>query len=190
MRIAVIGAGGVGGYFGAKLAAAGNDVQFLARGRHLAAMREKGLRVESANGALDIGGPDVTGDPAELRTADVVMVTVKLWDLAQTGRDIAHTVSAETVVLPFQNGVEAVELLAESIPRERIAGGVAYIAATISTPGVIATTGTMAKLRFGPMVESQRPALEAFNAACRAAGFDADITLDIRRTQLVGLVHH
>ena len=182
MRIAVIGAGGVGGYFGAKLAAAGNGVQFLARGRHLAAMRENGLRIESANGAFDLAAPDVTGDPGALQPADIVMVTVKLWDLAQTGRDIAHIVGAETVVIPFQNGVEAVELLAGSIPRERIAGGVAYIAATIATPGVIATTGTMAKLRFGPMVESQRPALEAFNAACREAGFDADITLDIRRT--------
>jgi 2-dehydropantoate 2-reductase len=182
MRIAVIGAGGVGGYFGGKLAAAGNDVQFLARGRHLAAMREKGLRVESANGAVGIEKPDVTGDPAELRPADIVMVTVKLWDLAKTGHDIAHAVSAETVVIPFQNGVEAVELLAEAIPRERTAGGVAYIAATVASPGVVATTGTMAKLRFGPMFEPQRPALEAFNAACRAAGFDADITLDIRRT--------
>ena len=182
MRIAVIGAGGVGGYFGGKLAASGNDVQFLARGRHLAAMRENGLRVDSANGTFNIEQPDVTGDPAQLRTADIVMVTVKLWDLAQTGRDIAHTIGEETVVIPFQNGVEAVDLLAESIPRERVAGGVAYIAATIATPGVIATTGTMAKLRFGPMVESQRPTLESFNAACRAAGFDADITLDIRRT--------
>jgi 2-dehydropantoate 2-reductase len=182
MRIAVIGAGGVGGYFGAKLAAAGNDVQFLARGRHLAAMRDHGLRIESANGSFEIQEPDVTGDPKELRPADVVMVTVKLWDLAQTGRDIAHIVGPDSIVIPFQNGVEAVDLLAEAIPRERIAGGVAYIAATIATPGVIATTGTMAKLRFGPMVEEQRPALEAFDAACKAAGFDADITLDIRRT--------
>jgi 2-dehydropantoate 2-reductase len=182
MRIAVIGAGGVGGYFGGRLAAAGNDVQFLARGRHLAAMRASGLRIESELGAVHLPQPDVTDDPAQLQTADVVLVTVKLWDLVQTGRDIAPSVSANTVVIPFQNGVEAVDLLGESIPRERIAGGVAYIAAMIRGPGVIATTGKMAKLRFGPMMEAQRPALETFNAACKAAGVDADITLDIRRT--------
>jgi 2-dehydropantoate 2-reductase len=182
MRIAVIGAGGVGGYFGTRLAAAGNDVQFLARGRHLAAIRANGLRIESDLGAGHLGQPDATDDPSQLRTADAVLVTVKLWDLAQTGRDLAPSIGAHTVVIPFQNGVEAVDLLGESIPRERIAGGVAYIAATIREPGVIETTGKMAKLRFGPMLETQRPALEALKAACRAAGVDADITLDIRRT--------
>src|SRR6185436_14962606 len=106
MRIAVIGAGGVGGYFGGRLAAAGNDVQFLARGNHLAAMREKGLRIESANGTFDLPHPNVTGDPSELQPADVVMVTVKLWDLARTGRDIASCVGTDTTVIPFQNGVE------------------------------------------------------------------------------------
>ena len=182
MRIAVIGAGGVGGYFGGRLAAAGNDVQFLARGRHLAAMRAGGLRIESDLGPMHLEQPDATDDPAQLKPADVALVTVKLWDLARTGRDIAASVGDGTVVIPFQNGVEAVELLGEAIPRERIAGGVAYIAATIREPGIIATTGKMAKLRFGPMMETQRPALEAFSLACGAAGVDADITLDIRRT--------
>ncbi|MEP6702561.1 MAG: 2-dehydropantoate 2-reductase [Betaproteobacteria bacterium] len=182
MRIAVIGAGGVGGYFGGRLALAGNDVQFLARGKHFAAMRDKGLRIESSNGTFDLAQPNVTDDPAQLQPADVVLVTVKLWDLAQTGRNIAAIVGPATVVVPFQNGVEAVDLLSDGIPRARIAGGVAYIAATISSPGVIATTGAMAKLRFGPLIEAQRPALEALNAACKAADFDADIPLDIRRT--------
>jgi 2-dehydropantoate 2-reductase len=182
MRIAVIGAGGVGGYFGGRLAAAGNQVQFLARGRHLAAMRAGGLRIESDLGASTVAQPDATDDPSQLKTAEVVLVTVKLWDLRQTGHDIASCVGAGTVVIPFQNGVESVDLLAEAIPRERIAGGVAYISATIREPGVIATTGKMARLRFGPMLESQRPVLEAFNSACKAAGVDADIAVDIRRT--------
>ena len=182
MRIAVIGAGGVGGYFGARLAAAGNDVQFLARGRHLAAMRAGGLRIESDNGDLHLPQPDATDDPSQLRIADVVLVTVKLWDLAQTGRDIAPGVGPDTVVIPYQNGVEAVEVLGEAIPRERIAGGVAYISATIREPGVVATTGKMAKLRFGPLQEAQRPVLDALHIACKATGMDAEITLDIRRT--------
>ena len=182
MRIAVIGAGGVGGYFGARLAEAGNDVQFLARGRHFAAMREQGLKIESDAGALHIAHPDVTDNPAGLREAEVVLVTGKLWDLVQTARDIAACVGPQTVVVPFQNGVEAAELLGEGIDKACIAGGVAYIAATIREPGIITTTGKMAKLRFGPMHEAQRPVLDTLNAACMAAGVDADITLDIRRT--------
>ena len=182
MRIAVIGAGGVGGHFGGRLATAGNEVQFLARGRHLAAMRANGLRIESELGAVHLAQPDATDDPSQLRTAEVVLVTVKLWDLAQTGRDIAPGIGANTIVIPLQNGVEAGDLLRESIPRERIAGGVAYIAAAIREPGVIAITGTMAKLRYGPLMEPQRPVLEAFKLACNAAGVDADITVDIRRT--------
>jgi 2-dehydropantoate 2-reductase len=182
MRIAVIGAGGVGGYFGGRLAAAGNDVQFLARGRHLAAMQQSGLAVESANGSFTLERPDVTGEPSRLREADIVLVTVKLWDLVQTGRDITSCVGPATVVIPFQNGVEAVELLAQNLPRERIAGGVAYIAATIAAPGRIQTTGTMAKLRFGPLLEAQRPVIDAFSAACKEAAIDADVSLDIRRT--------
>ena len=182
MRIAVIGAGGVGGYFGGRLALAGHDVQFLARGRHLAAIQADGLTVECEGGPLRVAAPNVTADPAALQPAEVVLVTVKLWDLAQTGRDIAASIGPDTVVIPFQNGVEAIDLLSEAIPRERIAGGVAYIAATISAPGVVTITGTMARLRFGPMDEAQRPALQRFAEACKAAGIDADLSIDIRRT--------
>lgn len=182
MRIAVIGAGGVGGYFGGRLAAAGHDVQFLARGRHLAAMRANGLVIENEKSPFHLRTPDVTDDPAQLKSADVVLITVKLWDLAETGRSIAASLGADTVVIPFQNGVEAIDLLGESIPRERIAGGVAYIAATIREPGVIAVTGTMARLRFGPLMESQRPALQALAEAGKTSGIDSDVALDIRRT--------
>lgn len=182
MKIAVIGAGGVGGYFGGRLALAGHDVQFLARGRHLAAMRAGGLVLECEGGPLTLAAPNATDDPTALVAADIVLVTVKLWDLAKTGRDIAAIVGPETVVIPFQNGVEAIEMLSESMARDRVAGGVAYIAATIREPGVIAVTGSMARLRFGPMVETQRPPLQAFADACKAAGIDADLSIDIRRT--------
>lgn len=182
MKIAVIGAGGVGGYFGARLALAGHDVRFLARGRHLAAMREKGLVVECDGGPYVLPAPNVSDDPGSLESADVVLVTVKLWDLARTGNDIASIVGPETVVIPFQNGVEAIDLLADGIPRDLIAGGVAYIAATIREPGVINVTGTMARLRFGPMQEPQRAALQSFADACKSARIDADVSIDIRRT--------
>ena len=184
MKIAVIGAGGVGGYFGGRLALGGHDVHFLARGRHLHAMRGNGLVIECDGGPFVVRSPNVTDDPRALKGAPIVLNTVKLWDLAQNGRDIAAAgvVGAETVVIPFQNGVEAIDLLAEGIPRERIASGVAYIAATIREPGVIAVTGKMARLRFGPTAESQRAVMQSFADACKSAGIDADLSIDIRRT--------
>jgi len=181
MRIAVIGAGGVGGYFGGRLARGGHDVQFLARGKHLAAMQSTGLEIDSPNGSFRLEQPDVVGEAAKLRPADVVLVTVKLWDLAETAREIAPVVGPETVVIPFQNGVESVELMSHHLPRERIAGGVAYIAATIASPGLIRTTGTMAKLRFGALQEPQRPVIDAFAAVCKESGIDTDVSQDIRR---------
>jgi 2-dehydropantoate 2-reductase len=178
MKIAVIGAGGVGGYFGGKLALAGHEVQFLARGRHLAAMRAQGLRIDSPAGALKLDPVRVTDDPAQLAGADVVMVTTKLWDLAQTGRQIAGIVGPRTVVIPFQNGVDAVDLLAQAIAPERVAAGVAYIAATIREPGVIAQTGTIARLRVGALVPAQRGLLTEFVAAGTAAGFACELVED------------
>jgi 2-dehydropantoate 2-reductase len=180
MKIAVIGAGGVGGYFGGRLAQAGHEVKFLARGRHLAAIRERGLGIENAQGRTFI--PVEAGDdPALLAGAEVVLVTTKLWDLAATARQIAPHLAATAVVVPFQNGVDAVDLLAEAIPRERIAGGVAYIAATIREPGVIAQTGSIARLRVGPMLPAQRPVLQALTDAGTGAGYTAELVDDAQR---------
>jgi len=178
MKIAVIGAGGVGGYFGGKLALAGHQVQFLARGKHLAAMRAKGLRIDSPAGAVTVERVNVTDDPAMLAGADIVMVTTKLWDLADTGRQIAAAVGPRALVIPFQNGVDAVDLLSQSIPRERVAAGVAYIAATIREPGVIAQTGTIARLRVGALLPEQAPLLREFVAAGIAAGFACELAED------------
>jgi len=181
MRIAVIGAGGVGGYFGGRLAQAGHRVQFLARGRQLAALQGRGLTLESAAGNATISPVEATDDPAALAGADVVLVTTKLWDLEATARQIAPAVGPATVVVPFQNGVDAVDLLAGAIPRDRIAGGVAYIAATIREPGVIAQTGTMARLRVGPLEPGQRAVLQALTEAGNAAGYTAELVDDAAR---------
>src|SRR3954471_11677774 len=114
MKIAVIGAGGVGGYFGARLARAGHAVQFLVRGRQLAAMRERGLRIESEVESFTLEDPAVTEDAAGLVTPELVLVTTKLWDLAETARQIRPIVGPGTVVVPLQNGVDAAEILGES----------------------------------------------------------------------------
>src|SRR6266508_3564687 len=180
MRIAVMGAGGVGGYFGAKLAQAGNRVAFIARGRHLAAMRERGLTVKSSTGDFHLAKPEVTDDPATIGPVDVVMFTVKLWDTETAARQCAPLVREGGVVIPFQNGVESVERIGGVLGREHVMGGVAFIAATIAEPGVIAQTGTMARLQFGVTMPSQQGAAEAFAAACRDARIHAEIAPDIR----------
>ena len=152
MRIAVMGAGGVGGYFGARLSEAGHDVAFIARGRHLAAMRERGLAVNSVLGDLRLPRPQVTDDPASLAPADVVLFAVKLWDTESAADAIRPLLAHGGVVIPFQNGVESIERIGSIVGADRVLGGVAYIAATIAEPGVIVHTGTMARLRFGPVM--------------------------------------
>jgi len=180
MRIAVMGAGGVGGYFGAKLAQGGHEVAFVARGRHLAAMRERGLTVRSANGDMRLARPAVTDDPTSLGTADVVLFAVKLWDTESATEAVRPLVASGGIIVPFQNGVESIERIGAVVGAERVIGGVAYIAATIAEPGVIAHTGTMARLRFGPVLPVQRRAVEALLAACQTAGIAAEIAPDIR----------
>jgi 2-dehydropantoate 2-reductase len=181
MKIAVIGAGGVGGYFGARLARAGHEVQFLARGAHGKAMLEHGLRIDSEVERFTIAAPDVTDDAARLAPADVMLVTTKLWDLATTARQVAPAVGERTVVVPFQNGVDAIDILAQALPRERIAAGVAYISAAIGEPGVIAHTGAMARLRVGALHPGQQGTLKEFVAAGAAAGFGAELVDDPAR---------
>lgn len=182
MRIAVMGAGGVGGYFGAQLARAGNEVAFVARGRHLAALRESGLTVESAVGPVRSMPVVATDDPAGLAPADVVMCCVKLWDVAASAAALAPLLAAGGLAIPFQNGVESREILAGVLGGGRVAGGVAHIGAVIQAPGVIAHTGTMAKLRVGACEAQQEPRLREFVAAGRAAGIDIEYVDDIRRS--------
>jgi 2-dehydropantoate 2-reductase len=181
MRIAVIGAGGVGGYFGAKLALAGNDVTFVARGRHLAAVRADGLRVETGGRTLVVNPAQASGDIASIGPVDVAMFCVKLWDVEATAAALAPLVAEGGVVVPLQNGVDAPEILRRALGVDRVLGGVAYIAATIRSPGVVAHTGSMARLRVGAFDASLAPRAEAFVGACRAAEFDCELAPDIRR---------
>jgi 2-dehydropantoate 2-reductase len=181
MRIVVFGAGGVGGYFGARLAAAGNDVAFVARGRHLEAMRSRGLKVHSALGDIHLENPQATEDSSTLGRADVVLFAVKLWDTEAAAAATRPLVAGGGVVIPFQNGVESVERIGAVIGAEHVLGGAAYIAATISEPGTIAHTGTMARLRFGSLKPSQTQRAKAFHAACVGAGIDAELVDDVRR---------
>lgn len=181
MRIAVMGTGGVGGFFGAKLALAGNDVTFIARGRHLAAIRESGLRVESGTGSLHVANARVTDDPESVPPVDVVVFCVKLWDVEAAALQVLPLVSTGGVAIPFQNGLDSPEILQRVLGPQRVLGGVAYIAATIREPGVIAHTGTMARLRVGAFPGGAAARAAAFADVGRAAGIDIEVSPDIRR---------
>jgi 2-dehydropantoate 2-reductase len=180
MRIAAMGAGGVGGYFGARLQQAGHDAVFFARGKHLAAIRENGLTIESPLGNVRLK-VKVSADPADTEPVDVVLFAVKLWDTDSAARQIKPIVSNQTIVIPFQNGVESVDLLRRILPESAVMGGSAYIAARIRVPGVIEHTGTMARLQFGALLPSQHRQAEAFLAACRQANLNAELVNDIVR---------
>jgi len=173
MRIAVIGAGGVGGAFGAALAKAGADVTFVARGAHLAAMRANGLRVEGGRGETLIRPVQATSDPASIGPVDFVMFCVKLWDVETAGAAIRPLIGPRTAVIPLQNGIDAAERLAPIVGAGAVMGGVAQISATIAEPGVIRQTGTFMRLVFGEIAGGQSARGEAVLALCRQAGFEA-----------------
>lgn len=173
MRIAVIGAGGVGGAFGAALAQAGADVTFVARGAHLAAMQKNGLRVEGGRGDTLISPCQATDDPASIGPVDIVMFCVKLWDVESAGERIKPLIGSNTAVITFQNGIDAPERLVPILGAGAVMGGVAQISATIAEPGVIRQTGTFMRLVFGELGGGKSERGEAFLALCKAAGFDA-----------------
>jgi len=178
MKILVMGAGGVGGYFGARLQQAGNDVIFVARGRHLEAIRSSGLKVKSPLGEAHLKA-NALEDPKAAGVVDVVLFCVKLWDTEGAAAQLRPVVGPQTIVIPFQNGVESIERLKKILPADAIMGGSAYIGTRIASPGVIEHTGTMARIRFGILMPAQRAAAERFLEACRKAGIGAELTEDI-----------
>jgi len=180
MRVAAMGAGGVGGYFGARLQQAGHEVSFFARGKHLAALKDKGLPLKSPLGSAELR-VRVFEDPAQTGPVDVVLFAVKLCDTESAAERLRPIVGGHTVVIPFQNGVESIDRLGVIFPREQVLGGSAYIATRIAAPGVVEHIGTMAGLEFGALMPAQRPAAEAFLAACKGAGINAKLSDDIVR---------
>lgn len=176
MKVAIFGSGGVGGYIGARLAVAGNEVHFIARGAHLRAMRENGLRVESALGAVHLKEVRATEDPSKIGPADYVVFAVKLGDVDSAAQKLKALLHSETKVIPFQNGVDAPEALKKVIGEKHVAPGVAYIATSISAPGVITHTGTMQRFQVGP-------AARQFADACKAASINIEVVDDIERAR-------
>lgn len=179
MKFAIYGAGGVGGYFGARLAEAGEEVHFVARGAHLEAIRSEGLKVLSPLGDMVVEPAGATADPRRIGPVDVVLVAVKLYDAEAAEAGCHALVGPRTMVVPLQNGVSAMDAFAAALGDERVLGGIAYIAAHIEAPGVIRHTGTMARLVVGEANGAMTPRVEALWGAFERAGIDAAISPNI-----------
>jgi 2-dehydropantoate 2-reductase len=171
MRIAILGSGGVGGYFGGRLAAAGVDVNFLARGAQLEAMRKDGLRIESPAGNAHIQ-VKATDDPAAIGPVDLVFFCVKLYDTEGALKLLPPLMGPDTLVIPFQNGVESVDILTRAVGKARVAGGTAYLAAVVAEPGLIRHTA-MGRIIFGPAQGPAPAVLQELRDTATRAGFEA-----------------
>jgi 2-dehydropantoate 2-reductase len=181
MRIAVMGTGGVGGYFGGRLAAAGQDVAFIARGDHLAALRQRGLAIRSALGDATVFPVRASADPAAIGPVDLVIFTVKLYDTEAAAEAVRPLIGPDTGVVTFQNGISGPEALARRLGAEHVLGGVARISAVIAEPGVIRHTGTIAELLFGELDGGSSTWTAALAAALEGAGVRHTVSDDIRR---------
>jgi 2-dehydropantoate 2-reductase len=183
MKILVMGSGGVGGFYGGRLAHAGCDVTFVARGAHLKAMREHGLVIENEpQGDIRLAQVKVTDDPATIGAVDLVLIAVKLWDTEAAARAVKSNVGPNTAVLSLQNGVIKDEILQTELGEAAVIGGVGYVATHISRPGVILQTGTMQRAIIGEYDGRRTPRVEALLKVLRRAGIEAEIAPDIRRT--------
>jgi 2-dehydropantoate 2-reductase len=179
MRIAVVGAGGVGGGFGAALAKAGADVTFIARGAHLAAMKSGGLKVQGGRGETHLVPTRATDNPAEIGKVDIVLFCVKLWDVESAGQHIKPLIGPDTAVIPLQNGIDAAERLIPILGPNAVMGGVAQISGSIVAPGVIQQVGTFMRMIFGELDGRRSQRGEDFLALCLKAGFDATLSEQI-----------
>lgn len=180
MRIAVFGAGGVGGYFGGRLAQAGEDVVFIARGAHLEALRARGLRVDSLNGDFSVNPIQATDVPAEVGKVDAVLVAVKAWQVPEAAHAIQPMLGKNTFIVPLQNGVEAPEQLIAVLGKECVLGGLCHIVSYVAGPGHIRHAGIEPHLAFGELEGGKSERAEGLKAAFDRAGVWAEVPDDIR----------
>jgi 2-dehydropantoate 2-reductase len=182
MRIVIMGAGGVGGYFGGRLALAGNDMTFVARGPHGEAIRRNGLRAEGTLGEFHVQPAKCVASPGEIaEVPDVILFAVKLSAMESAAEQLRPIIGAQTSVYTVQNGVEAADVVGAVLGREKVVPGIAYISAIISEPGLISTRAAVAGLAFGERDGRESARVKAFFDACKAAKFDAQIPPDITR---------
>jgi 2-dehydropantoate 2-reductase len=182
MRIAVIGVGGVGGYFGGRLARAGNDVTFIARGATLDALRTNGLGVDSVLGDFVIDPVQATDDVAGVGPVDAILMAVKAWQLPEAAANLQSMIGPDTVVVPLQNGIDAPEILAAIVGREHVIGGLAAIVSFIVAPGHIRHAASEPIVMFGELDNRRSERVERLRDAFAIAGVNAEVPPDIHRS--------
>ncbi len=178
-----MGAGAVGAYFGGLLALAGNEVTFIARGEHLRAMQQDGLKLETPKGTLSIGNARFVGAPADVGSCDVVLFAVKAYDIEAAAAPLKPLVDAGAFIVSVLNGVDHQDRIAAVVGEGQVLGGLALVSGVITAPGVIRYTSPMSALRFGEADGSMSARATAFRDACEAAGFGAELVADIRTAQ-------
>jgi len=179
MRIAIFGSGGVGGYFGGRLALAGNDVTFIARGEHLRALRSTGLHVDSIKGDFTVSPISATDDPSQVKSVDVVILGVKAWQIGEAADAMRPMIGASTFVLPLQNGVEAFQQLAEALGKEHVLGGLCKIVSYVDQPGHIQHAGFEPLVAFGEWDNRSSDRVAALRETFTQAGVEAKVPSDI-----------
>lgn len=181
MRFAIYGAGGVGGYFGGRLAESGVDVVFIARGEHLQALRKRGLWVESICGNFELAAVNATDDPADAGQVDVVIVATKAWQLEDAAHSMGPMLAEHTFVLPLQNGVEAPDILARALGGERVVGGLCGLLSHIVGPGHIRHAAIPPFIRFGELDNRQSDRIEKLRQILgRVRGMRVEVPADIQ----------
>ena len=188
MRIAIFGTGGVGGYFGGRLAQAGEDVTFLARGAMLEALRTRGLRVDSIKGDFTLDRVVATDDPSSVGAVDAVLVCVKAWQVPEAAAAMRPMMGPDTIAIPLENGLEAPEQLAAALGREHAGGGLCGIVSFVVAPGHIRHAGIDPFVNFGELDNTRSQRLERLLDAFTRAGVTADIPQDIHRSMWTKLL--
>lgn len=181
MRVAIMGAGGIGGVLGARLQSAGNEVHFIARGAHLDAMRNDGLRLTSDHGDVHHSTVNAVDNASAVGPCDVVVFAVKMPDAPAAAQAIKPLVGADTLVVPYLNGVEATSILSEALDPQSVAGGIAYVSAVIDRPGVVRQTGTIQRFVHGELDGRKSDRILAWHNALDAVGIESVVTEQIDR---------
>ncbi|MEW5870696.1 MAG: 2-dehydropantoate 2-reductase [Chloroflexota bacterium] len=179
MKIAVMGTGGVGGYYGGLLAQQGHEVNFIARGAHLQAIQEKGLQVKSVHGDFTVFPARASQEPAEIGLVDLVIFCTKTYDTETAARQIIPLVGSETTVMSLQNGIDAAERIGAVIGSDHVLGSVTWISSAVESPGVIKQVSQFRRVVLGELDSSLTPRLQAIHQAWRETGITAEISENI-----------
>lgn len=183
MRIAVMGTGGVGGYFGGLLAQAGEDVTFIARGDHLRAIQANGLRVESVHGSFTVAPAQATGDPKDVGPVDLVLFATKTYHIDDALAQMSPLIGPSTAVLPLQNGVEASEQAVEMLGKSPILGGACWLVSAVEAPGLIRQRSQFRRVALGELDGPVTPRVEAITRVLNQAGISAEASSDINKVR-------